>query len=102
MKSVGPEALVAHAAWMRRLALALTGREADADDLVQEAYVGALRSPPEPQLPARPWLAEVVRKAWRMRLRGQRRRRHRAETAHPAADGPASPDALLDRATARR
>ncbi len=103
MKSVGPDALVAHAAWMRRLALALTGREADADDLVQEAYVAALRSPPDPELPPRPWLAEVVRNAWRMRLRGERRRRTREETAHPAAaDAPASPEALLDRAMAQR
>src|SRR5687767_3080998 len=103
MKSVGPEALVAHAAWMRRLALALTGREADADDLVQEAYVAALRSPPDPEVPPRPWLAAVVKNAWRMRLRGERRRRTREETAHPtAADAPASPDALLDRAMAQR
>lgn len=98
---MGPDALVAHAAWMRRLALALTGREADADDLVQEAYVAALRSPPDPARAARPWLAEVVRNAWRMRLRGERRRRTR-EAVAPAGDAPASPDALLDRAMAQR
>ncbi|HEU5055137.1 MAG TPA: sigma-70 family RNA polymerase sigma factor, partial [Kofleriaceae bacterium] len=102
MESVGPDALVAHAAWMRRLALALTGGgEADADDLVQEAYVAALRNPPDPDRAPRPWLAEVVRNAWRMRLRGERRRRTREVGAAPA-DAPASPDALLDRAMAQR
>ena len=99
--AVGPDALLANAAWMRRLALALSGGEAEADDLVQEAYLAALRSPPDPARAARPWLAEVVRNAWRMRLRGERRRRTR-EAESPAGDGPASPDALLDRAMAQR
>ncbi|HEY8146753.1 MAG TPA: sigma factor, partial [Kofleriaceae bacterium] len=86
--AVGPDALVAHAAWMRRLALALTGGESDADDLVQDAWVAALRSPPEPGRAPRPWLAAVVRNAWRMRLRGEGRRRTREEAAG-AGDAPA-------------
>jgi len=98
---IGPDTLIAHAAWMRRLALALTGGEAEADDLVQEAYLAALRRPPDPARAARPWLAEVVRNAWRMRLRGERRRRTREEAA-PAGDAPPAPDALLDRAMAQR
>ncbi len=100
MDPVGPD-LVEHAAWMRRLALALTGGEADADDLVQEAYVAALNRPPDPSRAPRPWLAEVVRNAWRMRLRGERRRRAR-EAAAGAGDPPTSPDALLDRARVQR
>lgn len=99
--AVGPDALVAHAAWMRRLALALTGGESDADDLVQDAYLAALRSPPEPGRAPRPWLAAVVRNAWRMRLRGDGRRRTREEAAG-SGEAPASPDALLDRAMAQR
>ena len=98
---MGPDALVAHAAWMRRLALALTRGEADADDLVQEAYLAALRRPPDPGRAPRPWLAEVVRNAWRMRVRGERRRRTREEAAE-AGEAPPSPEVLLDRARAQR
>ena len=101
MDGIGPDALAAHAAWMRRLALALTGGEAEADDLVQEAYIAALRRPPDPARPPRPWLAGVLRNAWRMRVRGERRRRTR-EAASPGGDPPASPDALLDRAMTQR
>ena len=41
-----PEALLAHAAWLRRLAEVLTRGDADAEDLVQETWLAALRSPP--------------------------------------------------------
>ena len=107
MSRAAAEELIAHAAWMRRLARALAGGEADADDLVQEACVAALRSPPDPGRPARPWLAQVVRNAWRMRQRGEARRGAReAEVARAGEAGAAAeapdPGALLDRAMAQR
>jgi RNA polymerase sigma factor (sigma-70 family) len=101
MDPASPDALMAHAAWMRRLALALTGGDAEADDLVQEAYVAALKRPPDPSRAPRPWLAEVLRNAWRMRLRSERRRRTR-EASMEGGDPPAAPDALLDRAMTQR
>ncbi|HUS64632.1 MAG TPA: RNA polymerase sigma factor, partial [Kofleriaceae bacterium] len=104
MKPLSPEDLVAHAAWMRRLAAALAGPAGDADDLVQDAFVAALRSPPDADRPARPWLAQVLRNAARMRGRGSARRTAREagvgaserERAAPAADE------LLERAEAQR
>ena len=58
-------ALLAHADWLRDLARKLVGGAA-ADDAVQDTYVAALRSPPDPALPAKPWLARVLRNASRM------------------------------------
>ncbi|MEO8844823.1 MAG: sigma-70 family RNA polymerase sigma factor [Kofleriaceae bacterium] len=70
--------LLAHAEWLRTLARALVGPAA-ADDAVQDTYVAALRSPPDPALPARPWLARVLRNATRMAHRASTRRAHRED-----------------------
>jgi RNA polymerase sigma-70 factor (ECF subfamily) len=85
-------ALLAHADWLRDLARKLVGGAA-AEDAVQETYVAALRSPPDPELPAKPWLARVLRNASRMAHRGETRRARRedavtqiAEPASSAAD----------------
>jgi RNA polymerase sigma factor (sigma-70 family) len=94
-----PGDLTAHAAWMKRLATALAGQ--DADDLIQDAYLAALRAPPDPARPPRPWLSEVMRNAWRMRLRGEARRRARELASDDRGTTPA-PDALLDRARAQQ
>jgi RNA polymerase sigma-70 factor (ECF subfamily) len=80
--------LLQHSAWIRHLARVLVRDEALADDLVQETWLAALRSPPRAGEPARPWLAEVLRNALRMRLRGEGRRRRREE----ASAGDARPD----------
>src|SRR4029079_16534793 len=42
------ERLLAHADWLRALATYLVRSPAEADDLVQETFVAALRSPPDP------------------------------------------------------
>jgi DNA-directed RNA polymerase specialized sigma24 family protein len=54
-----PEALLAEARWLRRLATSLIGE--DAEDLVQATYLAALRSPPAGDRPLRPWLGRVRR-----------------------------------------
>ncbi|MFT3772036.1 MAG: sigma-70 family RNA polymerase sigma factor [Minicystis sp.] len=96
-----PEALLEHAAWLRRLAGSLV--HGDADDLVQETWLAALRSPPADDRPARGWLAEVVKNAARMRARAAgRRTRRETESASLAEDAAPSPEVLLDRLEAQR
>ncbi len=56
------ETLLAEREWVRTLARVLAGNGADADDLEQEAWVAALRSPPERPGPVRGWLATVMRR----------------------------------------
>ncbi len=70
------ERLLVHEEWLRALAWRLVG-EAAADDLVQETWLAALRRPPDPSRPARPWLAGVIHRLARMRARGEGRRARR-------------------------
>ena len=94
-------ALLAHAAWVRRLAGCLVRDDALADDLTQETFLAALRHPPAAELPPRPWLGQVVRNLVRMRARGERRRGAREEAADPA-DPVESPEQLVARAQAHQ
>ena len=55
------EGLLQHRAWLRALAARLVGADR-ADDLVQETWLAAMRRPPDPDRPARPWLAAVARR----------------------------------------
>jgi RNA polymerase sigma-70 factor (ECF subfamily) len=95
--------LLAHAAWLRDLARALV-RGADADDLVQETWLAALRAPPDRTRPPRPWLGQVLRNRWRMDARSSARRLERERD--PDAEHAASPrnDAhdVLERAEIQR
>ena len=68
--SFHPEALLEHAGWMRGLARSLVRDEGTADDLVQEAWLAALRRPPRDRGALRPWLARTLRNAARIRYRG--------------------------------
>ncbi|HET9991870.1 MAG TPA: sigma-70 family RNA polymerase sigma factor [Kofleriaceae bacterium] len=77
-------ALLAHADWLRDLARRLVGGAA-ADDAVQDTYVAALRSPPDPELPAKPWLARVLRNASRMAHRSSTRRARREDAVSAIA-----------------
>ena len=47
------EELLAHLGFVRRLARALMGDEARADDLAQDTFVAALRTPPRAGFPLR-------------------------------------------------
>jgi RNA polymerase sigma-70 factor (ECF subfamily) len=85
-------ALLAHRAWVRRLARSLVRDDASADDLEQRTWVAAMRSPPASEDAARPWLARVVRRLALDSFRAQGRRdRHersgaRGEAVRSAAD----------------
>src|SRR5664279_2661183 len=94
-------ALLGHADWLRKLARTLVGPSA-ADDAVQDTYVAALRSPPDPTLPARPWLSRVLRNVTRMAHRGSTRRAHREDVvATFAAIGSKTDDAVARAETFR-
>ena len=82
-------ALLAHADWLRDLARKLVGGAA-ADDAVQDTFVAALRSPPDPNLPAKPWLARVLRNSSRMAHRTATRRARREDAAVALESPPAS------------
>ena len=98
-----PEALLEHASWLRRLATGLVRGDADADDLVQETWLAALRSPPRDDGPAHRWLGEVLRNAWRMRARADgRRARREAELGSFEEPAAPSPEALLARLEMQR
>jgi RNA polymerase sigma-70 factor (ECF subfamily) len=101
----GPEidALLSQADWLHRLARCLVHNRPDADDLVQETWVAAMRSPPEAGRPARPWLNQVMRNLIRMDLRGAGRRRTREDQvgALDSQEAP-SPEALLERLELQR
>jgi RNA polymerase sigma factor (sigma-70 family) len=78
------DTLTRHAAFMRGIALALTGDEHLADDAVQDAHVAALEARPGTIRNRRAWLGVVTRHLSLRVLRGRIRRRHREKlTARP-------------------
>ncbi len=94
------EQLLSDATWLRRLAQSLAG-EADADDLVQETWIAALRRRPDASRSLRPWLFKGMRDGFRMRRRASHRRAARkSAVAEPNAT--ASPDELLDQVRLHR
>jgi RNA polymerase sigma-70 factor (ECF subfamily) len=95
-------ALLEQARWLRGLAAHLVHRRAEVDDLVQETWLQALRSPPSPDRPPRPWLGRVLHNAWRMAGRASTRRRARELAAVDPAPAVASAEQLLERAQIQR
>ena len=80
------ESLLTHREWVWGLARSLVLDEARADDLEQETWLAALRSPPRSSEAARAWLGSVVRNFARRDHRVGKRRLHRErETARPVA-----------------
>jgi len=80
----------AQSAALRRLAAHLVH---DADDLVQDAWVDALRNPPSDDRSREPWLRRVLRNRSITNYRAAQRRRKREEQA-AAAEPPASAEQL--------
>jgi RNA polymerase sigma-70 factor (ECF subfamily) len=99
-----PERLLAHAAWIRRLAARIVRDAADAEDVAQSTLLEALRRRPAVGADPRGWLARVAhRVAGRMR-RGDARREAReqavARTRSTSSEPPA--DEALIRASLQR
>lgn len=89
------EELLAHAGWVREIARRLVRDEATADELVQDTWVAALRSPPPEGRPVRPWLRAVLANFARRRMRGEARRRAR-EAACARGEGVAAAEELVE------
>jgi RNA polymerase sigma factor (sigma-70 family) len=85
---------LAHAGFLRALARNLLYDQGQAEDVVQETYLAALRRPPPapPRLGA--WLAGVTRNLARKRMRTDVRRLRREEEAARAEPLPAADDAV--------
>ncbi len=93
--------LLEESGWLRALAASLIGDGTQADDLVQDTWLAALRRPPRSAAEPRPWLARVARNLARNTRRERTRRQAREEfvaeeRAHPG------PDALAQQAEAQR
>ncbi|MCP3917425.1 MAG: sigma-70 family RNA polymerase sigma factor [bacterium] len=73
--------LLTHTEWLRSLARRLVRDASAAEDLVQETFLAAMKSPPDPDRPVRPWLAGVVRRLAAMRARSEGRRSRRQAVA---------------------
>jgi RNA polymerase sigma factor (sigma-70 family) len=91
--------LLAHQAWVSRLARQLAGDHGD--DVAQEVWLAALRSPPDPDRPARPWLSRVLRNFAHRRWRDHDRIRRR-EGACPAPDPMPGIDQVYERMEVQR
>ncbi|MCU1281534.1 MAG: hypothetical protein JWM53_5080 [bacterium] len=92
--------ILGQTAWIRGLARRLVTDAAERDDVVQQAWVEALRKERRPQA-LRPWLFGVVRNVARMELRRDSRRRAREEASEPISASP-RPDELVERVELER
>lgn len=86
--------LLAHRAWLRRLARALVGDPQAADDLTQEVWLAAIRRPPRTRRSLRGWLATVLRRKALDHRRASERRARR-EAGGPPPRRAASAQALI-------
>jgi RNA polymerase sigma factor (sigma-70 family) len=86
--------LLRHSDWLRNLARGLIADQAAADDLVQETWLVAMKTPPNPARPARPWLAGVLRNLVRMRARAEGRRSWRQKASAKKDELPSTIDLI--------
>lgn len=93
--------LLAHAAGVRRLALALTRDVELAEDAVQHALVEALERRPDEARPLAPWLARVARR-WIANARRSSRNRIAIESRAARVEALASTQDLVIRAELHR
>ena len=93
--------LLIHAEFVRGLARDLVGDDAEAEDLVQEAWLRTLRKPPRHGESLRGWFATLLRSLLHNRRRSERRRaRYESLAALPVALP--SPEHILEREQVRQ
>ncbi len=94
--------LLAHRDWVRRVARALVRDEASADDLEQEVWLRALRTPPRHGRSLRAWLGTVLRHAARDARRAAGIRARREADAPRPGPAPSPRDVVADAESFRR
>ncbi len=76
-----PDEIASHTTFLRRLAHDVARCDADAEDLVQESWLTALRRPPRGPGTLRSWLRRVLRRRARETRRSEERRSRRERAA---------------------
>ena len=95
--------LLSHAPWLRGVARSLVREPGAAEDVVQETWLTALRSPPGRAENLRGWLSRTLHNLVRQRARSDRSRSEREQAQPSAAAGPPlSPAALVQGAEMQR
>ncbi len=101
-KPIDPEALFRHTDWMRALARSLVADEDRADDVIQDAWLAAMRMPPTRRATAGAWLKKVLRNfAYRFNQQEHVRRRHELAAGRRVKAVP-TPEQVLQRAELHR
>jgi len=96
------ESLFEHDSFLRAMARRLLGDHGAADDVVQEAWLVALRSAKRPEEVRAGWLAGIVKNLVRRRRRDGERRARRERTAARNGAVVATDEACAERALRRR
>lgn len=94
--------LLAERAFLRRLARVLVRDESRAEDLEQEAWLCAMRSPPRRTGSVRAWLGQVLRNLARNQRRGEVRVERREREAARSGPAPGAEDVFRRADTHRR
>ena len=102
MSNRSAEELLAHAGWLRGLALRLVRDNDIADDLVQETWMATMRGAPERRESAKSWLAKIMVNRLRMRARSEGRRTAREQAKMLLDDEIPTQDVLVARAEMQR
>jgi RNA polymerase sigma factor (sigma-70 family) len=90
--------LLAHRAWVRRVAASLVRDAIDTDDVIQSTWLAALQRPPTSDTNLAGWLAAVARNIVRKRARGDVRRTSRELAAPDHHEAVLSPESVVERA----
>ena len=99
--SIRPKDLLTHSDWAFALARRLVRDDATADDVVQDTFAAALKSPPREEGPLRPWLSRVLGNVVRQRARGEGRRSYRERVSARRESLPSAAE-LTERTEAHR
>jgi RNA polymerase sigma-70 factor (ECF subfamily) len=94
------EDVLTHSAWIRNLARRLVADAADLDDVLQDAWIQAIRHGARAQS-VRPWLATVLRNVVRSSRRSDARRRTRELTMEEGS-APTTPEQMVMRVEVER
>lgn len=100
--SVNPEHLLRHADWLKALAHSLVADDARAQDIVQQTWLAALKTPPRSMNAARAWLGRVTRNFAFRSYNEESNRRKREESSAQSEKSSSTPEELLQRVELQR